>query len=164
MRKNYVLLTFKKEMAIKLDYYYKTLKYKNYKINKTELVQNIMNQDNYTNYDFYLFVADYCKINMVILDIINYKYLYINYHNNNLLPTNNNKNPDKNHIIVKYTNNIFLPIMSSNGTHEFNIDLLDVIKSQFELDTYKYKERNTNDMFIIDETSIDNIDESCLIM
>ena len=35
MRKNYVL-TFKKEMAIKLDHYYKTLKYKKYKINKTE--------------------------------------------------------------------------------------------------------------------------------
>ena len=33
MRKNYVL-TFKKEMAIKLDHYYKSLKYKNFKVNK----------------------------------------------------------------------------------------------------------------------------------
>jgi hypothetical protein len=118
MRKNYVL-TFKKEMAIKLDNYYKTLKYRNYKINKSELVQNIMNQDNYTDYDFYLFVADYCKINLVILDIINYKYNLIKYHQNDLLPLNDLSNEDEVCIIVKYTNNIYLPLMSSNGSHLF---------------------------------------------
>lgn len=149
MRKNYVL-TFKKEMAIKLDHYYKSLKYKNFKINKTELVQNIMNQDNYTNYDFYLFMSDYCKINLVILDIINYKYLYVPYHNNNLLPDNTLKDDSKMFIIVKYTNNIFLPIMNSNGQHSFDKEILDIIKTQFELDNHKFNTRTNSDMFNVD--------------
>lgn len=150
MRRNYVL-TFKKEMAIKLDHYYKSLKYKNFKINKTELVQNIMNQDNYTNYDFYLFVADYCKINLAILDIINYKYQYISYQDNNLLPDNSLKDDTKMFIIVKYTNNIFLPIMNSNGHHHFDTEVLDIIKTQFELDNHKFTNRTQTDMFSVEE-------------
>ena len=155
MRKNYVL-TFKKEMAIKLDHYYKSLKYKNFKVNRTELVQNIMNQDNYTNYDFYLFMSDYCKINLVILDIINYKYLYIPYHENNLLPDNSLKDDSKMFIIVKYTNNIFLPIMNSNGQHSFDKELLDIIKTQFEIDNHKFNTRTNSDMFNIEEEVLDN--------
>ena len=109
-----------------------------------------MNQDNYTNYDFYLFMSDYCKINLVILDIINYKYLYIPYHDNNLLPDNTLKDDSKMFIIVKYTNNIFLPIMNSNGQHSFDKEILDIIKTQFELDNHKFNTRTNSDMFNVD--------------
>lgn len=155
MRKNYVL-TFKKEMAIKLDNYYKTLKYRNYKINKSELVQNIMNQDNYTDYDFYLYVADYCKINLVILDIINYKYNLIKYHQNDLLPINELSNEDEQYIIVKYTNNIYLPLMNSNGGHSFSQDIMDIIRSQFENETHKFRERTFDDIKNINNQDIDD--------
>ena len=155
MRKNYVL-TFKKEMAIKLETYYKTLAYRQYKINKSNLTQSIMNQDNYSHYDFLLFVADYCKINFAILDIINYKYTYVEYQHNTLLPTHDGEISDKLLIIIKYTNNVFLPIMNTNGHHYFPLDFLDIIKSQYEKEDNKFRVRIPNQQMDIVDDCLDD--------
>lgn len=157
MRKNYVL-TFKKEMAIKLETYYKTLAYRQYKINKSNLTQAIMNQDNYSHYDFLIFIADYCKINFAVLDIINYKYTYVDYQQNTLLPTHDGEIPDKLFIIIKYTNNVFLPIMNTNGHHYFPLDFLDIIKSQYEKEDNKFRVRIPNQQMDTVDDGIDNDD------
>ena len=46
---------------------------------RTNMVSNLTNVDNYTDYDIFQYIADYTKNNFIMLDIITSKYIDIKY-------------------------------------------------------------------------------------
>ena len=125
--------TFKREMAIQYETFYKTLNYRKYRFSRNDMVSNLTNVDNYTDYDLFQYIADYSKTNYIILDIITEKYIDINYNENNIVVnTNNIKNKDNYFIIIKYSANTFLPLMHSTGNHYFPSRILEYISKTYE--------------------------------
>jgi hypothetical protein len=127
--------TFKREMAIHYETFYKTLNYRNYKFSRTNMVSNLTNVDNYTDYDIFQYIADYTKNNFIILDIITAKYIDIKYNDNELISKDNLDNISKKDlyfIIIKYSANTFLPLMSSSGNHYFQSKVLEYISKSYE--------------------------------
>ena len=129
--------TFKREMAIHYETFYKTLNYRKYKFSRTNMVSNLTNVDNYTDYDIFQYIADYTKNNFIILDIITSKYIDIKYNDNELIEKNKDKtdhisNKDLYFIIIKYSANTFLPLMSSSGNHYFPSKVLEYISKTYE--------------------------------
>ena len=125
--------TFKREMAMKYEDYYKTLNYRKLKFKHNEMVHNLTSIDNYTEFDVLQFTADYNKLNYIILDIVNEKYIDIEY-------SNFISNTFDFIIIIKYAANTYLPLMNSNGKHYFDRKIIDIISKHFErivLDTFK---------------------------
>lgn len=132
-KKNYVN-TFKKELALQFDHYYKKNNYKSLRIVKSNLTQNLLDTDNYFNYDILVYLADYCKINITIIDVINNKYDYIDYLIDEDKDSNNDNNDNnENVIIIKYANDTFLPILNSSGIHKFSKEFNKIIFNNFEL-------------------------------
>ena len=142
--------TFKREMAVQYETFYKTLNYRKFKFSRNNMVSNLTNIDNYVDYDLYQYIADYTKYNFIILDIINEKYIDIYYNQHDLTPnhsnshdnSNSNSNSNSNFIIIiKYSANTFLPLMQSNGCHTFDPKILQYISKTYErLIFTKYKE------------------------
>ena len=132
--------TFKREMAMKYEDYYKTLNYRKLKFKHNEMVHNLTSIDNYTEFDVLQFAADYNKINFIILDIVGEKYIDIEY-SNSLSNTSNTSNTSSEFIIIiKYAANTYLPLMNSNGKHSFSHNIIDIISKNFErivLDNFK---------------------------
>lgn len=127
--------TFKREMAIHYETFYKTLNYRSYKFSRTTMVSNLTNVDNYTDYDCYQYIADYTKNNFIILDIITAKYIDIKYNDNELIEKNSKDSIDKKDlyfILIKYSANTFLPLMSSSGNHYFPSKVLEYISRSYE--------------------------------
>ena len=147
------VLTIKREMAVNLDIFYKKLGYKTMKFNRTTMMESLMNKDNYITYDFMTLAADYYKVNLLILDIIKGSYVDVScknhkYSNNSNTSTTNTISTTSNSgymVIVKYTNNTFLPIMSNKCT-KFHIvpqKFVDFIKTSYEREpvepVFKYR-------------------------
>ena len=169
--------TFKREMAIQYETFYKTLNYRKFKFSRNDMVSNLTNQDNYNDYDVFQYISDYTKNNFIILDIINEKYIDINYNDNELIPNiigNNNQY----FIIIKYSSNTYLPIMHSSGNHYFPSKILEYISKMYERLIFnkfkepkdltepnenKYAEKN-NDEKNNDINNIDDIDDIDNIM
>ena len=131
------IATFKREMAMKYEDYYKTLNYRKLKFKHNEMINNLTNIDNYTEFDALQFVADYNKINYIILDIVSEKYIDIKY-NDSLCDSLCNTSDFI--IIVKYAANTYLPLMNSNGKHSFSQKIIDIISKNFErivIDNFK---------------------------
>jgi hypothetical protein len=127
--------TFKREMAIHYETFYKNLNYRKYKFSRTNMVSNLTNVDNYTDYDSYQYIADYTKSNFIILDIITAKYIDINYNDNELIVKDTQDSmsrKDYYFIIIKYSANTFLPLMSSSGNHYFPSKVLEYISKSYE--------------------------------
>ena len=82
--------TFKREMAIQYENFYKTLNYRKLRFSRNEMVYNLTSVDNYTEYDVLQFVADYSKLNFIILDIITEKYIDVIHTDNNICDADNN--------------------------------------------------------------------------
>jgi hypothetical protein len=143
--------TFKREMAMKYEDYYKTLNYRKLKFKHNEMIHNLTSIDNYTEFDVLQFTADYNKVNYIILDIVNEKYFDIEY-------SNSISNIPEFIIIIKYAANTYLPLMNSNGKHSFNRKIIDIISKNFErivLDTFKEPRMiiNNNDNSSSDNTT-----------
>ena len=137
--------TFKREMAMKFDDFYKTLNYRKLKFKHQEMVHNLTSVDNYTEFDVLQFVADYNKVNFIILDIVSEKYIDIEYTNT----TNTNDFV----IIIKYTANTYLPLMNSNGKHVFTRQIIDIISRNFEriiIDNFKEPRMITDNISNVD--------------
>ena len=136
--------TFKREMAIHYETFYKTLNYRKYKFSRTNMVSNLTNIDNYTDYDIFQYIADYTKNNFIILDIITAKYIDITYNVNEILVKDNLDSVNKKDlyfIIIKYSSNTYLPLMSSSGNHYFQSKVLEYISKSYErLIFTKYKQ------------------------
>ena len=62
-RKNDVS-TFKNEIVIKFDAFYKQLKYREHGVVRTKFLNSVLNEDNYVNYDVLLYLSDYLQINL----------------------------------------------------------------------------------------------------
>ena len=144
--------TFKREMAIQYESYYKKFNYRKMHFTRNDMINNLTNIDNYTEYDALQYIADYTKSNYIILDIINEKYIDIkccvdDFDNTNYF------------IIIKYASNTYLPLMNSNGNHYFNIKILDIISKHFERTIYsKYKEPSM--INLLNNSDADNEDNN----
>ena len=88
-------------MAIQYETFYKTLNYRQYKFSRNDMVSNLTNIDNYTDYDVFQYIADYTKNNFIIVDIINEKYINITYNENEIIP-NIIGNSNQYFLIIKY--------------------------------------------------------------
>jgi len=165
--------TFKREMAIQYENFYKTLNYRKLRFPRNEMVHNLTNVDNYTDFDALQFVADYSRLNFIILDIISLKYIDVLYTENTLFneKTNVKTNVKSNTrdiniknfvIIIKYASNTYLPLMNSNGNHLFNSNILDIISKNFERIVLN-KLKEPRDCNVIDESVIDECESQKLI-
>ena len=144
--------TFKREMALQYETFYKTLEYRKLRFPHFEMVHNLTGIDNYVEYDAIKYMADYSQVNIIILDIITRKYLDITYtphtifntqnnNTNNTNNTNNNNNNDGFVIIIKYANNTYLPLMNSTTGHKINSSIMKIICQHYErIVIEKYKE------------------------
>ena len=135
--------TFKREMAMQYENFYKVLNYRKLHFPRNEMVHNLTSVDNYTEFDMFQFIADYSKINFIILDIITEKYIDVLY-TDNTLNTSFSSNIKNNEyvIIIKYAASTYLPLMNSNGIHGFNAtSIISIISKNFERMVFnKYKE------------------------
>ena len=135
--------TFKREMALHYETFYKTLEYRNLRLPHHDMIHKLTSIDNYCGYDAVRFLCDYCQVNIILLDIIEKKYIDIRYTPNTLVP-NVVKKPHTSSefiIIIKYAAETYLPLMNSNGTHIFAPTALDWIAHNYErLVVDKFKE------------------------
>jgi hypothetical protein len=168
--------TFKREMAIHYETFYKTLNYRKYKFSRNDMVSNLTNIDNYTDYDLFQYIADYTRTNYIILDIITEKYIDINYNDNDIVPKQNTINKDNNTnqkdkyiIIIKYSANTYLPLMHSTGNHYFQSNILQYISKTYErLIFNKFKEQDLENparkLIANNNEDVDSIDDTDNIM
>jgi hypothetical protein len=131
--------TFKREMAIQYETFYKELNYRKYKFPRNEMVNNLTEIDNYTEFDALQYISDYSKLNYIILDIVTEKYFDVKYNTN---PSDSNPILSNEFvIIIKYASNTYLPLMNSNGKHKFHNSIINIISKHFERIVFaKYKE------------------------
>lgn len=135
--------TFKREMALHYETFYKTLEYRNLRLPHHDMIHKLTSIDNYCGYDALRFLCDYCQVNLILLDIIEKKYLDVRYTPNTLVPGVVKKSHLVSEfiIIIKYVSETYLPLMNSNGTHIFTPTALDWIACNYErLVVDKFKE------------------------
>ena len=136
--------TFKREMAIQYETFYKTLEYRKLRFPHFEMVHKLTSIDNYTEYDAIKYMVDYSQVNIIILDIISQKYLDIKYTPHNLLQNTEGTLSEEFVIIIKYANNTYLPLMNSSIGHKIKYSILETINKHFErMVVDKYKEPHT---------------------
>jgi len=135
--------TFKREMALHYETFYKTLEYRNLRMPHHDMIHKLTSIDNYCGYDALRFLCDYCQVNIIQLDIIEKKYLDVRYTPNTLVPSVV-KTPHtvcEFIIIIKYAAETYLPLMNSNGKHIFTPVALAWISRNYErLIVDKFKE------------------------
>jgi len=136
--------TFKREMALHYETFYKTLEYRNLRMPHHDMIHKLTSIDNYCGYDALRFLCDYCQVNIIQLDIIEKKYLDVRYTPNTLVPGVVKKSPhtvSEFIIIIKYAAETYLPLMNSNGKHIFTPVALEWIARNYErLIVDKFKE------------------------
>jgi hypothetical protein len=122
--------TFKKEMGLHLPKYFKKIDYKEMKFKQSEMMKLLLSKEHHHSYDFMVFCADYCQINLLIIDILNNSFCEIKH---KLLDHSNESLPDYNNyfIIIKYINNTFLPLLSKTS-HKISSSNIEKIKQNFE--------------------------------
>jgi len=136
--------TFKREMAIQYETFYKTLEYRKLRFPHFEMVHKLTSIDNYAEYDAIKYMVDYSQVNIIILDIIGEKYLDIKYTPHNLLQNTGGTSSEEFVIIIKYSNNTYLPLMNSSIGHKLKSSILETINKHFErIVVDKYKEPHT---------------------
>ena len=126
--------SFKKELAINLDNFYKKYNYKPSKFSKNKMTSQLIDKD-LINYPLKVIGIDFIKTNTCILDIENKEYMIIDSYE----PTDNNKY----YVIVKLYDN-YLPLMNVNSCHTFDASLIDYFKniySPFNFDDIEFNER-----------------------
>ena len=157
--------TFKREMAVQYESFYKLLNYRKLKFSRHNMVTNLTNCDNYNDYDIFQYISDYTKNNFIILDIIEEKYIDVNYTNNdtnsdtNLIENLINNDEKQYFILIKYSANTFLPLMNNSGNHKFNVGILKYITKTYERLIFpKYKE--PKDINLNNDDNDDNDDNN----
>ena len=108
------IISFKRDIGLKLDNIYKENKYSKLKFIKSEMNNDIFNSNN-VNYPLLLLCCDYLKKNFCIIDKNKKSYLFLkSFHseNNSFL------------LIVKF-NNIYMPILNIDNHNELDLDLFE---------------------------------------
>lgn len=167
--------TFKNEIVIKFDAFYKQLKYKSYGIVRTKFLNNILNTDNYVNYDVLLYLADYLQINLLVVDIIDMKYCNINYQKTQLSSFNqdplakqeidfDNYNLEHNHdkclMIIKYDGDTYLPIMCKTGYHYIDSSIIQTLEDQNYSQIYSEEFKTRKSVTVDVDTNIEKPNEN----
>ena len=127
--------SFKRDLAINLNNFYKKFNYKHSRFSKDTIINELINTND-INYSLQVISIDYIKTNSCIIDIEKKNYLYIE--------TETDLNSF--YIIIKL-NDYYLPVMNIRNNHLFDIKLLDFIKlhySKYDFCNSKFKERNLN--------------------
>lgn len=154
--------TFKREMALHYEAFYKELDYRKLRLPHHDMIHKLTSMDNYCGYDALRFLCDFSRVNLVMLDIVERKYLDIPYTAHSLMTGVEDSittTPCGEFIIIiKYANDTYLPLMNSNGKHIFKSNMLEYISRNYERVTIeKFKEpnatRNLDDGF---EVTADN--------
>jgi hypothetical protein len=148
--------TFKREMAMHYETFYKALNYRAFRFAHVDMVHKLTSIDNYCEYDAMRYMADYCRVDLIILDVIDRKYINIQHTPNQLQNDCNNQSKQliqskesldrKEYIlIIKYINDTYLPLMNSNGNHYLDNRILEYISRNFErIKPLRYKETVTS--------------------
>lgn len=133
--KNGIVISFKRELGLKLETTFSQFDYKELKFKKNKMITDLMNDH---KLDFSLQVAsiDYIKNDVCIINIDTKSYMYLKSYN--IENTNN-----LSFYIILNINNNFVPIMNSSGNNLFNDDTFKLIKANFEKGICEkpYKER-----------------------
>jgi len=114
------ITSFKKELAINLDSYYKKFNYKPAKFIKSTITDELINK-NVSSYPLHVVGIDYINIDTCIIDVDNKTYLFID-----TIQQDINKGSFS--IIIKLKD-YYLPVMNTNGNHLFDISCMDCIKT-----------------------------------
>jgi len=161
------VVTFKREMALHYEHHYKLFNYRKLRFPKFEMIHNLINMENYCNYDAIKYTVDYSQHNILILDIINMQYLDINYiinpsGNESINESSNESSNLTFSIIIKYTNNTYLPLMNSNGKHTHSPETFKYIQNHFErIQITKFKESHYINQNDNNDNDNDNDNDSC---
>lgn len=126
--------TFKREMALHYETFYKTLEYRKLRLPHHDMIHKLTSIDNYCGYDALRFLCDYSRVNLILLDIIEKKYLDVRFTPNSLVPAVLSKSHTACEfiIIIKYAAETYLPLMNSGGTHVFSEDALSWVSRNYE--------------------------------
>jgi hypothetical protein len=142
------IVSFKREMGLKVNTSYNNFDYKQLKFKKSNMIYELM-EDGILNYSLIVSTSDYINRNICIIDVDKKSYLYI--------PTtivNDNENDendvnDDSHfgfLMMIRINDYYLPIMNTDGINIFNTRILSIIKDNFEKEEINssYRERIGN--------------------
>ena len=150
--------TFKREMALHYETFYKTLEYRKLRLPHHDMIHKLTSMDNYCGYDAIRFLCDYCRVNIIILDILEKKYLDVLFTPNMLVPSVVKKTHSASEyiIIIKYANETYLPLMNSGGSHVFPTAALDCIARNYErvvVDKFKEPETVSSDKLEVNQNA-----------
>ena len=133
--KNGIVISFKRELGLKLETTFSQFDYKELKFKKNKMITDLMNDH---NLDFSLQMAaiDYIKHDICIININTKSYMYLKSY------YIDNPSPIEFYIVLNINDN-FVPIMNSSGKQLFNEETLKLIKGNFEKGKCEkqYKER-----------------------
>jgi len=142
--KNGIIISFKRELGLKLETSFSQFDYSKLSFKKGNMVSNLMNNST-IDYSLQLATVDYIKHDICIIDIDTKSYSYLS-KTEEVVNDQHNENDTVSeqvfYIIVKINNN-YIPIMNSNGNHTFKKDCFNLIKNNFEKGKCdpKFKER-----------------------
>ena len=126
--------SFKKELAISLDNFYKKYNYKSSKFSKNKMTTQLIDNDS-INYPLKVVGVDFIKSNICIVDIENKEYMIINSYEET--------NKGEYYIVVKL-NEYYLPVMNVTSNHSFESKFIEYFKniySPFNYDDIEFNER-----------------------
>jgi len=147
--------TFKREMALHYEAFYKGLEYRKLRLPHHDMIHKLTSMDNYCEYDALRFLCDFSRVNIVLLDIIERKYLDIHYTSHALMTGIESSITTMRQgefiVIIKYANDTYLPLMNSKGQHIFKISIIEYIRRNYErVVVEKYKEPSKSQGLDID--------------
>ena len=163
--------TFKNEIVIKFDAFYKKLEYKKYGVVRAKFLSKVLNDDNYVNYDILLYLADYLQINLMVIDIVDMNYCYVKYQPTNLSSFNQtdssrqeigfesynlDHDTDKCLVIIKYESDTYLPIMCKTGNHFVSSNILQILTEQGYGPIYPENDKVRKSVSVNDEATSNN--------
>ena len=122
--KNGIVISFKREMGLKLETAFSQFDYKELKFKKNKMVTDLMN-DHILDFSLQIASIDYIKNDVCIININTKSYMYLKSYNIDNATT-------LRFYIVLNINDNYVPIMNSGGKHLFNEDTLKLIKDNFE--------------------------------
>ena len=122
--------SFKRELGLKVETNFNDYDYKELGFKKSDMITNLI--DNLPiNFQVKMAAIDFIKKNVCIININKKTYVFLENYNDNSVDDDDNT---LSFYILIQINDIYIPILNTDGIHHFNKDLLEIIKRQFEKD------------------------------
>lgn len=128
--KSGAIMSFKREMGLKVNTSYNNFDYKQLKFKKSNMISELM-EDGILNYSLIVTTSDYINKNICIIDIDKKSYLYIP---TTIINDNDDENDESygGFLMMIKINDYYLPIMNTDGINIFDTRILSLIKDNFE--------------------------------